>query len=115
MLSSVMLRLMMRGMSMYDPHFGAAFHDGSWNEGFKYVQALAKIQCPALLLHANFEIRENGIMYGALDQTEADRIIALIPNAKYMRVDSGHVIHLLKPKLYTQIVKNFFLPDMRSR
>lgn len=62
-----MVRLMMRGMNYYDPHFGAAFHDGSWNEGFDHADALIKIQCPALLLHANFEIQENGMLNGAID------------------------------------------------
>lgn len=105
----VMVRLMMRGMNTYDPHFGAAFHDGSWNAGFDHAEALAKIQCPALLLHANFEIQENGVLNGAIDQAEADKIVALIPNSAYMRIDSEHVIHLDKPEQYIQIVEAFFL------
>jgi pimeloyl-ACP methyl ester carboxylesterase len=103
-----MVRLMMRGMSYYDPHFGAAFHDGSWNAGFDHAEALAKIQCPALLLHANFTIQENGVLNGAIDQEEADRIVELIPNAEYKRIDSEHVIHLDHPDEYIQIVKDFF-------
>lgn len=103
-----MVRLMIRGMNTYDPHFGAAFHDGSWNEGFDHAEALARIQCPALLLHANFEVQENGILYGAIDQDEADRIIELIPNSEYLRIDSAHVIHLDEPEQYIQAIENFF-------
>lgn len=104
-----MVRLMMRGMSCYDPHFGAAFHDGSWNAGFDHAEALAKIQCPALLLHANFEIREDGVLNGAMDQADADRVLALIPDAQYIRIDSQHVIHLDHPAEYIEIVEGFFL------
>jgi pimeloyl-ACP methyl ester carboxylesterase len=103
-----MVRLMMRGMNYYDPYFGAAFHDGSWNEGFDHAQALKKIQCPALLLHANFEILEDGTLNGAIEKDEADRIVSLIPNCEYMRLDSAHVFHLDKPEQYIYIVEDFF-------
>ncbi len=104
-----MVRLMMRGMSYYDPHFGAAFHDGSWNEGFDHAEALTRITCPTLLLHANFEIREDGILNGAMSQEEADMIVTLVPNCEYLRIDSQHVIHLDHPEQYIEIVKDFFL------
>ncbi|MCL2300209.1 MAG: alpha/beta hydrolase [Firmicutes bacterium] len=104
------IRLMMRGMGLYDPQFGAAFHEGRWNEGFDHAEALAKIQCPALLLHANFETLEDGTFYGAMDQSEADRAVALIPGAKYMRIDSDHVIHLAQPENFVRILREFFLP-----
>lgn len=107
----VTVRLMIRGMAYYDPQIGAAFHDGSWNEGFDHAEALSRIRCPVLLLHANYEIREDGILDGAIDQEEADKIIALIPNAKYMRIDSAHVIHLDQPELYVQIIDDFLLAE----
>lgn len=104
-----MVRLMMRGMSYYDPQFGAAFHNGTWNEGFDHAEALPRIQCPTLLLHANFEIREDGVLNGALDQSEANQIVALIPDCEYRRIDSQHVIHLDHPEEYIEIVETFFL------
>ena len=99
-----------RGMGLYDPQFGAAFHEGRWNEGFDHVEALAKIQCPALLLHANFETLADGTFYGAMDQNEANRAVALIPGAEYMRIDSDHVTHLAQPENYVRILQEFFLP-----
>ena len=48
--------MLVRGMEYYDPRFGAAFHDGSWNADFDHADALGKIKCPVLLIHANFEI-----------------------------------------------------------
>lgn len=102
------VRLMMRGMNYYDPHFGAAFHDGSWNRDFDHAEALAKIECPTLLIHANFTIQEDGTLNGAIDQDEADRIVALIPGAQYIKVDADHVTHLDKPEQYISIVEDFF-------
>ncbi|MDR1940613.1 MAG: alpha/beta hydrolase [Clostridiales bacterium] len=102
------VRLMMRGMNYYDPHFGAAFHNGTWNEGFDHAEALRDIKCPVLLLHANFEILEDGVFSGAIDQDEADRIVSLIPDCRYMRIDSEHVIHLDKPADYIGVIRSFF-------
>jgi pimeloyl-ACP methyl ester carboxylesterase len=102
------VRMMMRGMNYYDPYFGAAFHDGGWNRDFDHAETLKKIQCPTLLLHANFEVLEDGTFSGALSQYEADKIVSLIPNCEYMRIDSEHVIHLDKPEQYIKIVENFF-------
>ncbi|MGN0351882.1 MAG: alpha/beta fold hydrolase [Roseburia sp.] len=102
------VRLMIRGMSCYDPHFGAAFHENTWNAGFDHAETLTRIQCPALLLHAKTEIMEDGTLNGAMSQEEADRIVTLIPNCKYLKVDSLHVIHIDKSLMYIQILKDFF-------
>jgi len=103
------LRLFFRGLNYYDPHFGDAFYDGSWNAGFDHAEALKRIKCPALLLHANFKIQDDGTLYGALDQNDADRVVSLIPNAKYVRIDSAHTVHLDKPKDFIRYTESFFL------
>ncbi|WP_059053137.1 alpha/beta fold hydrolase [Paenibacillus senegalimassiliensis] len=103
------LRLMIRGFNYYDPHFGAAFYEGTWNEQFDHAEALQKIECPTLLIHANFEILEDGTLSGAMSQEDADQAISLIPNAQYLKVDAEHVVHLDKPEQFIQIVKDFFL------
>lgn len=100
---------MLRGLNYYDPHFGAAFYDGTWNAGFDHAEALEKVQCPALLLHANFEIDSNGILNGAMSQEQANHAASLLRNGKYMRVNSSHVINLEHPDEFIQIVENFFL------
>lgn len=101
------VRLMIRGFKYYDPRFGAGFYDGSWNAGFDHAEALQKITCPTVLLHANFEIREDGELNGAMDQGEADRVVSLIPNAEYKRIDAVHVIHIDKPDQFIQILMTF--------
>jgi pimeloyl-ACP methyl ester carboxylesterase len=102
-------RIFIRGLANYDPHFGAAFYDGSWNDQFDHAKMLQRIKCPTLLLHANFHIRDDGVLMGAMNQDDADRAVSLIPNAKYKRVDSAHTVHLDKPEQFIQLVEAFFL------
>ncbi|WP_157751325.1 hypothetical protein [Actinoplanes derwentensis] len=53
--------------------FGAAFHDGSWKRGFDHAETLRRITCPVLLLQANFEVRADGVLDGAMTEEEAGR------------------------------------------
>lgn len=100
---------LIRGLNYYDPRFGNAFYEGTWNEGFDHAEALQKIQCPALLVHANFSISADGILDGAMTQEQADRVVSLNPNIEYMKVDSSHVVNLDHPEQYVQIIEDFFL------
>jgi len=103
------VRLLLRGLSEYDPRFGAAFYDGSWNAGFDHAEALARIDCPVLLIQANFEVRDDGILDGAMSQEEGERAASLLKNGTYERVDATHVVHLDKPDVWLGLVENFFL------
>jgi len=100
---------MIRGMDYYDPQFGASFHDGTWNEGFDHAETLRKIQCPTLLIQANFEIMEDGTLDGAMTQEQVDRTILLLRECQYVRVDAGHVTNLEVPAQFIQIIEDFFL------
>lgn len=103
------VRLMIRGFDKYDPRFGDGFYDGSWNEEFDHAEALRRITCPTLLIHANYEILEDGELNGAMDQDEADQVIALIPGAEYKRIDAAHVTHLDQPEQFIEFIEDFFL------
>jgi pimeloyl-ACP methyl ester carboxylesterase len=103
------VRELIRGLDYYDPRFGNAFYEGTWSEGFDHAGALQNIQCPALLLQANFSITDEGILDGAMTQEQADRAVSLIPGAKYLRVDSSHVINLDHPDQFADILEDFFL------
>ncbi len=105
----VMFRMLIRGMSCFDPYFGNAFYDGTWNKGFDHSLALQQIVCPTLLLHANYEVREDGTLDGAMDQDDADLAMSLLSNGQYHRIDASHVVHLDKPEEFMEITKNFFL------
>lgn len=103
------VRMMLRGMDEYDPRFGAAFYDGSWNQGFDHAQALRKISCPTLLMHANFSIMPDGTLYGAMNQQQADRAASLLAYGQVVKVDASHVVNLDKPGEFVGILEKFFL------
>lgn len=104
-----MLRMVFRGMSQFDPAFGDAFYNGTWNKDFDHAQALKKIQCPALLLQADFEINDDGILNGAMTQQDADKAISLISNSTYQHIHAQHVVHLDKPGQFIKIMNRFFI------
>ncbi len=103
------LRLFIRGLDYYDPYFGDAFYDGSWNAEFDHVEALKRIKCPVLLLQANFKVLDDGTLDGAMDQKDANRAVSLISNVKYVRIDAAHVVHIDKPDEFIRITRSFFL------
>ena len=102
------VRLFIRGMDQFDPRFGAAFHDGTWHEGFDHAETLARITCPALLVQADFSFLPDGTLNGAMRQEDADRAMSLLPHGTYRRVDATHVVHLAAPDLYVQILEEAF-------
>lgn len=101
------VRLLIRGLDSYDPRFGAAFYDGTWNGGFDHADALARVSCPALLLHADWSFTADGILDGAMSQDDADRAAALLPDGSYRRVASSHVVHLAEPALFLDELDGF--------
>lgn len=110
-----MLRMFFRGMSQFDPHFGDAFYTGEWNKGFDHGAALAKIKCPALLIQANFEIRPDGILDGAMDKRDAEKAMSLLKNGTYKKIDASHVVHLDKPEAFIEIMNGFFLKQSTGK
>lgn len=98
-----------RGLNYYDPSFGSAFYDGTWNANFDHTEALKKIQSPALVVHANYEILEDGTLNGAMTQEQAQKAASLIPNGEYLKVDSAHVVNLEHPDQFIKIIEEFFL------
>jgi len=107
----VSVQEMLRGMNEYDPHFGAAFYEGTWNEGFDHAEALQKISCPVLLIQADFSYTDTGVLNGAMSQEMADKVVELVENCTYVRVNAGHVTNLEVPEQFAQIVEDFFLSE----
>lgn len=100
---------MIHGLDLYDPRFGDAFYTGTWNEGFNHEEILAQIECPVLLLHANYSYTKEGILNGAMSKEMADKAASLIKNCKYVSIKSNHVVNLDKPKEYISLLEDFFL------
>lgn len=108
LISNDTVRLLIRGLDEYDARFGAAFYDGSWNENFDHGKALERIQCPVLLLHAHYEILEDGTLNGAMSEEDAQHAMELLNQGTYRNIDATHVVHLDKPEEFIQILTSFF-------
>lgn len=105
------VRLFLRGMDQYDPRFGAAFHDGTWNEGFDHDEALSRIQARTLLLQADTRFLDDGTLNGAMTRQDAERAATLLPHGSLRRIDSEHVVHLDQPQQFVLLLERFFLVD----
>lgn len=96
-----------RGFNAYDPRFGQAFYDGSWDEGFDHAATLERISSPAVLIHTNWSHDEDGILMAAMDEQDAAKARALIPDVQFYKVASGHGFHFEKPAEFIQILVDF--------
>lgn len=93
-----------RGLSNYDPHFGASFYTGEWDEGFDHAATLARITVPVALIHTNWEYDDRGLLMAAMDGDDAARARDLIPDVQFFKVDSGHNFHWEKPGDFVEII-----------
>lgn len=103
------VRMLVRGLATYDPRFGAAFYDGSWNAGFDHADALARIPAPVLLLQAESSVLPDGTLMGAMSGAEARRATGLLQHGTYRKIDATHVVNLDKPVQFVAILEAFFL------
>lgn len=94
-------------MDSYDPKFGDTFYDASWNENFNHAEALSRIQCPSVLIHASWRYDENGILLAAMSGDDAERAHSLIKDNVLIDIVSGHDVHYEKPQEFTQIMIDF--------
>ncbi len=106
------VRFFIRGLDTYDARFGAAFYDGTWNEGFNHYETLKRISCPVLLLHANYRILDDGTLDGAMSDEDAKRAMSVLSNGTYKKIDATHVVHLDKPDGFIEIIEKFFIDPL---
>lgn len=92
---------------MFDPDFSRAFVDGRFYEGIDHAEALQRVKCPMLVLHANWHRYPEYGLVGAMDDQDAKRILELAPHAQYRKIPANHVIHAFKPREYIEAVEDF--------
>lgn len=101
------LGLMLKSLSTFDPDFARAFVDGRFYDGLDHAQALSRVTCPMLVLHADWRrLPEHGLV-GAMDDDDAARIRELVPHSRYKRIHANHVIHMFKPRRFVAEVQAF--------
>ncbi|GAB6152769.1 hypothetical protein JCM17380_15190 [Desulfosporosinus burensis] len=42
-----------------------------------------------------------------MDDKDAERIMELVPNSKYIKIPTNHVIHAFEPKQYINAIEDF--------
>ncbi len=105
---------MQDGTGCYDLRFGVTFYDFSWFEGFDTEEVLKNIQSPTIVMHvapskltAPSYYDANGILLAAMDETDAQRVVGLVPNSQYIGgFQSAHDIHADLPKEYIEVLLN---------
>ncbi|NMA06105.1 MAG: alpha/beta hydrolase [Ruminococcaceae bacterium] len=105
---------MQDGTSNYDLRFGVTFYDFSWFSGFNLEETLKSIESPTIVMHvAPSEMTapdyydENGILLAAMDVIDAQKVVDLVPNSKYIGgFKSAHDIHADLPDEYIEILLN---------
>jgi len=102
-----LLREMLRGIDLYDPHFGKAFYEGTWNEGFNHNEALCSVMCPVLLITADTSFLEDGTLNGAMSEETAQFAFSRLHNGTFTRINAKHVTHLEAPDQYLEAVLPF--------
>lgn len=101
------LRLLLKSLSMFDPDFARAFVDGRFYEGLDHTDALRRVHCPMLVLHANWRRYQEHGLVGAMDDDDAARIRELVPHTAYRKIPANHVIHMFEPKQFVEAIDSF--------
>lgn len=92
-------------MDKFDPEFGNTFYTGEWFENVDQEEMLKNIKVPTIYLKASTAYGKDGTLFAANTEEDAEKVIALLENAKRVDVESGHSIHFEKPKLFVDIFK----------
>jgi pimeloyl-ACP methyl ester carboxylesterase len=91
----------------FDADFSQAWIDGRIYEGLDHADALKRVECPMILLHANWVRHPDYGLIGAMDDEDAAYARELVPDMLFKRIDSEHVIHSHDPELFIRTVNEF--------
>ncbi|HHX13430.1 MAG TPA: alpha/beta hydrolase [Clostridiales bacterium] len=103
---------MQDGTGSYDLRFGVTFYDFSWFTGFEQEEILKSIKSPTIVMHvapneftAPGYYDKNGILLAAMDETDARKVVSLVPDSKYLGgFKSAHDIHADLPDEYIEVL-----------
>ena len=100
-----MINEIYRRLDRYDPEFGESFFTGRWHDGFDHADALARLNVPTVLIHADWQLDpRNGTLLGAMDDQDAARARSLIDGVDFRRLHALHAVHFAKPHMFNSVV-----------
>ncbi|MBO4365886.1 MAG: alpha/beta hydrolase [Eggerthellaceae bacterium] len=91
-------------MNDYDAKFGDAFYDGSWMSGIDQESMLQQIQCPVVYLKTTTRYGDDGVLYAATTDEDAEHVCTCLSDCTFTEIDSGHDIHVERPSDFIQAV-----------
>ena len=91
-------------MNQYDPKFGDAFYDGTWMEGIDQAAMLKAIECPAVFVKATTNYGNDGVLYAATSDEDAQRVLDCVSECSFTKIDSGHDIHYEHPNAFVAAI-----------
>ncbi|MBN1683063.1 alpha/beta hydrolase [Candidatus Bathyarchaeota archaeon] len=100
------IRDMLRTLSTFDPDFSRSWVDGRIYEGLNHEDALSRVKCPILIIHADWYRTEKGLV-GAMDDNDATHALELAPHAEYVRLKTVHQTHSGTPDKFVELINNF--------
>lgn len=110
------VRRLFASLAMFDPDVARAFLDGRVYEGLDHAEALSRVRCSMLVLHADWHRFAAHGLVGAMDDDDAARIRRLAPGSRYERVHANHVIHRYRRRRFVRALTQFAqAPPQQSR
>ncbi len=100
------LRYLIKSTSTFDPDFSRSWVDGRIYVGLDHEEALSRVSCPVLIIHADWYRTDKGLV-GAMDDKDALHALELVPHAEYVRVHTRHVMHSDSPEMFVNLVESF--------
>jgi pimeloyl-ACP methyl ester carboxylesterase len=100
-------------LSEYDTDFSRATIDGDLSKGFDPEETLKRIKCPVLLLWAHATRLETWGIIGALDESDLQRMKAIVDDLQVVEIPGAHEMHMVHPRRYIdELVK--FVDDLHA-
>lgn len=91
-------------MDDFDPAFGDSFYTGSFFDGADQAQILAGVECPAIYLKAETDYGDDGVLYAANTDEDAERMRRTVPDCEMRTIKSGHDIHVEHPDFFISAI-----------
>ncbi|WP_286805951.1 alpha/beta hydrolase [Acetobacterium sp. MES1] len=96
---------LMNTIDHYDLAFGEAFYDGSWMHGIDQETLLKAIPSPTIYLKAETNYGQDGVLYAANSDADAEKVQTCLSNYETMTIKSGHDIHYEHPDFFVSALK----------
>lgn len=92
----------------FDLNFSEAFYNGSFFEGISQEEILKGIECPTLYMKAATHYGEDGVLYAANTDEDAEKVMDLLPHAEMItREKPDHDIHFSDKDFFIDNIKTF--------